>query len=510
MEEGMRFSFWQKAATPLLLLAHLTLYTCSLSDREKPSETILARVKDRTITLNEFLQRAEYGIRPPYCRGNTTIEKSIVLNTLIAEKMFALEAGDSNALAESPRFNNHILGRKEQAMREWLLQQEGFEKVTLSEEEVQQSFDVAGRTYHLYYFNIPDRKSADRVKALLGTPGHTFDELYEMIWGLESIPERSEGFFSSHNDPLHTALFSTPLRKDQLIGPVRVDDQTHMLLKIKGWTDQPAITEDEKRQRRADVARKLGEIRAFELFEKFVSKGMKGKKLEFARDTFFKLAEIVKPIYLTSKEDFESLFGAMAFQQQVENSRIKEANDKLAAILDQPLLNIDGDLWTVQRFKEEFERHPLVFRKYKYLPSEFVEQFRLAVADMVRDSYLTAEAYRRGYDRVPHIEHNVFMWQDALFALYHKQQVLDKYGVTSDSLSVLSAIETYLNPYVSQLQQKYSDDIEVNVEAYNSIKLTRIDMFVYKKNAPYPIVVPSFPRLTTSHRLQYGRKMENP
>jgi hypothetical protein len=58
------------------------------------------------------------------------------------------------------------------------------------------------------------------------------------------------------------------------------------------------------------------------------------------------------------------------------------------------------------------------------------------------------------------------------------------------------------------LQTKYSDQIEVDVETFNDIRLTRIDMFVTQENVPFPIMVPSFPLLTTDHMLDYGNRME--
>jgi hypothetical protein len=69
-------------------------------------------------------------------------------------------------------------------------------------------------------------------------------------------------------------------------------------------------------------------------------------------------------------------------------------------------------------------------------------------------------------------------------------------------------IKDYLNPYIDSLQNKYSDQIEVNVEEFNKIKLTRIDLITFEQNVPYPIMVPSFPQITTDHDLNYGKRMQ--
>ena len=65
-----------------------------------------------------------------------------------------------------------------------------------------------------------------------------------------------------------------------------------------------------------------------------------------------------------------------------------------------------------------------------------------------------------------------------------------------------------MNNYVDSLQVKYNDEIYVNVDAFNEIRLTRIDLFALESNAAYPIVVPGFPILTTDNKLDYGQRLE--
>ena len=72
----------------------------------------------------------------------------------------------------------------------------------------------------------------------------------------------------------------------------------------------------------------------------------------------------------------------------------------------------------------------------------------------------------------------------------------------------MDIITQNLNPYIDSLQAKYNNDIEIDTDAFEKIKLTRIDMFVIQRNAPFPVIVPSFPLLTTDNQLDYGRKIK--
>ena len=128
---------------------------------------------------------------------------------------------------------------------------------------------------------------------------------------------------------------------------------------------------------------------------------------------------------------------------------------------------------------------------------------------MIRDKYLTEEAYIRGYENVNVVRRYTNMWKDAILAQYQKEQYLkETVPDLTDSMKTAIMLERYMNPYIDQLQEKYGSSIEVDVEQFNNIKLTRIDMLVMQTNLPFQIMVPSFPQVTTDPWLDYGKKME--
>jgi hypothetical protein len=76
-------------------------------------------------------------------------DKKIILNSLIAEKILSIEAGDDNEAIRSGMFSNMITGLKEQKMRELLSYHEGMAKVKPDTNELKQIYSVAGRTPRL-------------------------------------------------------------------------------------------------------------------------------------------------------------------------------------------------------------------------------------------------------------------------------------------------------------------------------------------------------------------------
>jgi hypothetical protein len=170
-------------------------------------------------------------------------------------------------------------------------------------------------------------------------------------------------------------------------------------------------------------------------------------------------------------------------------------------------LTIAGKVWTVEEVTREMERHPLVFRNRNLHKKNISEQLKLAIVDMVRDRYLTNEAYKRGYDKYPTVVHYTEMWQDAILGLWQKYAYMKSIGVTDNGQTDL--ITKYLNPYVQSLRHKYKDHTLINVDEFDNIELTRIDMLVLQNNVPFPVFIPTFPQLTTYKQLDYGSKMSS-
>jgi len=173
--------------------------------------------------------------------------------------------------------------------------------------------------------------------------------------------------------------------------------------------------------------------------------------------------------------------------------------------MDQPLFSLNNEMWTVRMLQRELKIHPLVFRKQKMAKTEFAKQLKLAIVDMIRDKYITEDAYNKGYDQVPSVRRNYNMWRDNLLALYQREQFLK--NVDKENKGQMAIIEDILTPYSMELYNKYTDNISINTDALEKTELTSIDMFVIQKNVPYPVLVPSFPQVTTHNKLDYGSKL---
>jgi hypothetical protein len=458
------FSFKAALLNAVFLSAALIIISCAREMADQSTEQILAHVGNKTISVDEFVRRAELTIRPEYCRGNSEIHKRIILNSLIAEKLLALEAGEKNELTQNEQFEQHLKGIKEQAMRQWFYNHDFYEKVTLDTNEIKMAFKLYGRRYDIAYFTMKDSAVVRQVRNKL-QQGLSFAEIFQQLEGQEEIPRREVSWNASEHEAIHTALFSEPLKKNQVIGPIKIENNFHTVIKVLGWIDQKVLSNSDVKKRLRDVKKKLNEKYASAMISEYTRKIMQGKRLNFSKGAFHELINIFYPVYMKSKKE-----GALAFKRTfyINDSNKAGPDDieiKIEKLEDLPFLRIDDEIWTVGDFKKELISHPLVFRKSRISKSEFAGQFKLAVVDLIRDKYITKEAYKKGYDRETKVKRDASGWRDYYYSVYQRDIFLKSIGKKDhfhkDNLNI---IEQDLNPYIDRLQEKYEDIIEIDTK----------------------------------------------
>jgi hypothetical protein len=491
-----------------IFLSKIVLFICILisSAIYSQEKDVLVKIGDKTITSNEFIRRAEYTLRPSYCKGNTNLEKKIVLNSLIAEKMLAIEAGGNNSFITSPQVETFLLGRKEQIMRLFLYNDEVRNKVKVDSDKVKKAFKYAGREYKISYISLTDSLVVKQLENELLKEKRPFEKVLHENYNLKEIPEKKVAWNKIEHPLILDSLFTKKHNVGDIVGPIKIEDNYQMFLKINGWTNNSAITEQHISNRYNTVKNTYEEIELYKAYVDYVRQIMRGKKLKFNKDIFSNFADLMGPIYMKDKKEQENIFEEGVWNYKNDEIKLQNAKPDLDQIKDKALFSFDNKDWTVDDFLKEIKKHPLVFREKKFSKEKFGEQLQLAILDVIRDKCLTEKAYEKGYDTLPDVVHEIMMWEDNLNGLYEKERLLKKAGVDSlFSTNYQKVVDETLNPIVDSLQKKYSDEIIINTKILNSIKLTRTNMVVSYTNFPFAQAVPNFPLITTDNKLDYGK-----
>ena len=483
-----------------LCILFFSIYSCSNVEKIGPDrEFILAEVADKYITVQDFIRRSEYALRPDYCKKSNYIHKKIILNSLIAEKMIALEMESRfKDKYKSNFFDYFIKGRKEQAMRQLLYNNDFFDQVFINDDVIKKHYKFAGRTVKVHYINLPSLEILDKVNYLL-RDGINLDSIYSSIWK-EEIPEKSIQWSDRESDLIIESIFSDGIESGKIIGPIETDEDSYLIMQIINWVDKPAITETQKKIRYKDTVEKLKETKAKKSHSKWVENLMNGKKIEFNKEIFKHYAKIAGDHYLKNDRTKETAINKVIWDQ-AENSdlpSLANSNQEKQLNLNEKLFTYDSNNWTIEDFNKVLLSHPLVFRKKKMGRSEFPNQLRLAIADLIRNLEINKKCYEKGLNNHWIVQSNISMWEDAYLAKKYKE--MRNLNSTNDNQLINSVIDS--------LQLAFSDQIKINIDAFENIELTSTDMMVTQSGVPYPVIVPSFPRLTNDDKLDYGKKME--
>ncbi len=468
----------------------LIVFSCS----EHDDADILARVADKEITMEEFLNRAEMTPRPSYCNSGQERDKRIVLNTLITEKLFALEEKSKSSLINSPLFKAFIQGRKEQYMREELLNRMALTEKDLDPAEIDSTFKLAGFVYDVEFYNPQMDDAIAFEKNMLKNP-ELKDSLFNTLKPMTGFPRHLLKYDDPEFPSLHHTLFSKEWRTGDIIGPVRLRETKYMVLKIKNVFYEPVPTQTRGLMRRVRVKERLLERENNIRWNKFIARLMKGKQIQFVPEITTKVAEL----------------WAEKLNLDKNISRDNHNSDKYYATLvqdidfasEKTMFIVDDESWTVIDFKKALSKHPLVFRKPDMGPNEFIQQFRLAIVDLIQDHFITKEAYRQNIDKLMTVQRKTAMWEDSYLALEHRGKLIASQGKNNTSEKGQNFHEL-ADPYIQSFNRKYKDKIEINIELLKKLKLTHTDITTVQQFVPYNQIVPGFPILTKDDKLVYG------
>ena len=224
--------------------------------------------------------------------------------------------------------------------------------------------------------------------------------------------------------------------------------------------------------------------------------------MDLIEPAFSRLLEVASNHYLESKNENKLIEAIWNIDEEIVEKPDFDAIESYNK--EMPFMYFDERTWSIGEIQELIDSHPLVFRKKRIKKNEFPEQLKYALADLMRDHYLTAEAYKMGYEKNNSVLLEEYLWEDHLYASLKKEQILEEKGLSiendEDHLNVM-------DDYIGMLQKKYSGQITINFRQFNKINLSHIDMFTLKPSAPYSHPVPSFPILTQDHSIDYGKEI---
>lgn len=479
--------FSAKLFLPFLIL--LILFGCEKRNKVN-IDNIVAIIASDTIYTNDLITRAEFNVRPNYCDSKTDYDKHIVLNSIIAEKLFALEGvSNQNSINDDEMFNATLKGIKEQAMREELLYYEVNSKVIVPQEEVRQSYINSKKTIEAVAIFIPSGIDADLIYKDAKN-GITFDELSKKYIGI-SEPGKKIITSKTVDKTAYKAIFSPTVTKGRVLKPIEAVDGKR-LIKVISWTEEVELSPGTVNKQMEMVRGELERDYITQGTTKYIANIMSGKELKFNPESWDYIVNYLKPIYVSEQKDKQ-------FDIELDNL-YKELN----LHTNMPFIYDGDNVLSINDFINAVKMHPLEINRKDITNENFGFRLRSAIAALVIDDYLTKIAYSRNYDKLNVVNRTVNSWKTHFNFMFQRDSVLVSRDFKGNiQKDYFDAFDNYLTPYFDSLKTKYDSKIKVNRIALDKIKLTSVQMFTRKSRGPYLNVTPPFPVVTNSAKINY-------
>jgi hypothetical protein len=477
-----------------VIVSVLLLITCTVS---KQDDAVIARVSDRTITRSEFQNRADLTVRPAYASGNSRRARNILLNTLIAEKILALEGQKDALIRDNERLINYVRGLKEQKMRELHFRHHALEKTEVPGDLVDVIADQARRTYDLEYFDINPRDHAlvDSIFDILGRDSTQFETVFRNLYPKHALPRQRVNWQDVFHPDLFESLYLNRAEPGKIIGPVYDRDGRVLCLRVDGWRTTVTFAETDRHVIRRQVQNHLRIKKALMAYESIIAGIMQDKQLVFNREGLITLTNMLGPLYFENPAGFNPLHELDPRRRWHQEMQLDSLLGHGGTLAGGELLEIDGSKWSIAELIMQMQRRPLLFRRKHFPAKEFGPELALAIVDLVRDYYITAEAYRQGYDQNAEVRRTEQLWQDYFYAVLQREKLLAaRIDSTEHTLD-------YLTTQVQNLRSQYTPLIEVNREAFEQTEISAINTLVFARDVPFPVVAPGFPVLTRDDTL---------
>ena len=462
-------------------------------------EVIIAKIENTVITVNDFLKRCEYSPRPAYCNGDNYIHKKIALNSLIAEKMLAVEF-DRNNLAINENQRYFIEGRKEQLMRHLMLKKYGYEDIQLDSIALLKQYQLRNRTYEVEYVI----KNENVLKEL--------NTKENIVTAKENAPVPSVNNISSKNlsyndqmvDSIRELLFSSGPELKQVYGPYIATDSTVFYMKVSGWITGVNISDQQKKDTWESVKNEMTKTHALKKYSSYISNLMRDKKIKYDERNFEIFAKLVSNVYKIEKFKKEKMIQSSIWES---NNAVQIETLNLAKNMKEKIiLHHDGKNWTINDIMSLIKKHPLIFRKKNINPNNFTNELKFSLADLFRDMHITKRGYALELDQNINVKSETNKWQDYIKSELIKTKYAKSFQKNSNSNDRNNQYKLITNK-IDSLQKAYSNKIKINTDMFKEIELLSIDLFGMYSNQAYNNLEPPFPILTNDHLLNYGSKI---
>ena len=440
-----------------------TFLTVSNISSQIFNRNYVAKVGNIEISDSEFLQRYEF--TPTFnrqLRSTTESQKIEFLFTLIAEKLWALEAIDRKLdTTEVIKFTGKAF--EKMFVRDKLFKDEVQDKIVITEQDLLSGLVKKNTKLYINFLFSEDYDEINSLYNLL-QEGIPFDSI------LAESPEKEEQL-----NPVEIVFGQMEETVEDILYGLKIGDYTKPILTPDGWyifklvnrSEQMLVSQNEKEDDLKNVKKTIEARRLIVRQSEFYTEFFKDKKVDVEPNLFEDIAQSLSSTFALKKN-----------LQQI-------ADNELINLEPEDLLKIEkdfGDLKLSEVFIK-FEENPITTKEYLrklmfdgFNSKEHKINFVRASLDQrvrrdIEKELLYREGVRRGYDNLPEIRSEIEIWRSNYLFQLLKDKFRDSVIVTDkeifDYYQQLNKPQSY--PMLVNIVEILTDSVENVEKIFNEI-----------------------------------------
>ncbi len=419
-------------------LAFCTIISSILYSQQ---DTVLAKIGPEEITGKQFKERFELTPQVYKYENNHYSKKEDLLYSLIAEKLWSLEASKIG-LDTTEIMKTTFKALEDMYVRDALYKIEVMNKIKITDQEI---INELKKEYSK--LEIKTLYSADSTEIFNSysklEKGVLFDSLKTLKDEKESSLEVKHGIFQK---AIEDSLFD--LSKGQYTYPIK-SDSGWFIFYLENKTETSFTSEDIASKVKS-IKDKLEHEKAAQIGEEFLKNFFKGKQIpvdpELTQNISKKFISIVQ-----ERKVKDNIPDTVNVYLKPEDF-LKVENEFGPDTLKRIFIKFETNPFTVEDFLRYFAFEGFYSREVS--PETIEAKLEARIRQVIEDELLSREGYRRGLENLPNVQASINMWKDNYLAQLLKDKFIDSIKVTNEE------VHKY---YDGIGKEKNPNDVMVNV-----------------------------------------------